>query len=92
MFKYLRLFTSIFPVCLFDDHSVNDIKIVTMTQWKSDSRTLIIHGASDIDDTESFISFIRIPKLGCLECKQLRDSEYLDGGEFLDVPYTFTIL
>lgn len=55
-----------------------------MTQWKSDLRTLIIHGASDIDDTESFVSIIRIPKLACLECKTLRDSDFLDGGEFTD--------
>ena len=75
------LLSKYYNVCLFDDHSVDDLKVVTMTQWSSDLRTLIIHGASEIDDQDSFISLIRIPKMGCLDCKIMRDNEFLEISE-----------
>lgn len=49
-----------------------------MTQWSSDSRTLIVHGSSEIDDQHSFVSIVRVPSLACLSCKQLRDGEPAD--------------
>lgn len=60
---------------LFDDYGAEDIKCVTMTQWSNDPRTLIVHGSSEIDDQHSFVSIVRVPTLGCLSCKQLREIE-----------------
>lgn len=70
-----------FKVCLFDDHGVDNLKIVTMTQWLTNSRTLIVHGASDFENEDSYISIIAVPKLGCLDCKVFRD-EYSDDSEY----------
>ncbi|KAG5673526.1 hypothetical protein PVAND_003567 [Polypedilum vanderplanki] len=64
-----------FKINLFDDHGVEDIKTLLMTQWKTDPRTIIVHGSSEIDDQHSFASIIRVPKLGCLNCKRLRENE-----------------
>lgn len=66
-------------VNLFDDHGAEDMKCVTMTQWSSDSRTLIVHGSSEIDDQHSFVSIVRVPTLGCVFCRQLRDNELLES-------------
>lgn len=63
---------------LFDDHGAEDIKCVTMTQWSSDPRTLIVHGSSEIDEAHSFLSIVRVPTLGCISCKKLHDSEPSD--------------
>jgi len=49
-----------------------------MTQWKNDPRTLVIHGSSEIDDQHSFLSIIRVPKLGCMSCKMLRENDTSD--------------
>lgn len=65
---------------MFDDHGVDEIKNVSITQWSSDPQTLIIHGSSEIDDQHSFISFMKIPKLGCLDCKQIREHETMEGN------------
>lgn len=51
---------------------------MTMTQWSSEPNTLIVHGCSEIDDHHSFVSILRVPALGCLSCKQLRESEAAD--------------
>lgn len=56
-----------------------------MTQWASDPRTLIVHGSSEIDDQHSFVSVVRVPLLGCLSCKQLRDSEPADNVRSFDL-------
>lgn len=64
-----------YTVNLFDDHGAEDIKCVTMTQWSSDQRTLIVHGSSEIDDQHSFVSIVKVPTLGCLGCMQLRDAD-----------------
>lgn len=73
-------------VNLFDDHGAEDIKCVTMTQWSSDSRTLIVHGSCEIDDHYSFVSIVKVPTLGCLFCKQLRASEVSENVfEVLDL-------
>lgn len=50
-----------------------------MSQWKNDSSTLIVHGSSEIDDQHSFISLIKLPKVGCLSCKKLRDNDSTDN-------------
>ncbi|CRL03889.1 CLUMA_CG017013, isoform A [Clunio marinus] len=63
-----------YVVNLFDDHGAHDVKCVTMTQWKSDSKTLIVHGSSEIDELPSFLTIVKVPKLGCLACKQLRET------------------
>lgn len=52
-----------------------------MTQWLTNSRTLIVHGASDFENEDSYISIIAVPKLGCLDCKVFRD-EYSDDSEY----------
>ena len=45
-----------------------------MSQWKSgDPRVLIIHGAAEDENEDSYITYVKVPKLGCLECKKLRD-------------------
>lgn len=47
-----------------------------MTQWKcSDPRILIIHGAAENENEDSYITYVKVPKLGCLDCKKLRDTE-----------------
>ncbi|XP_058463130.1 uncharacterized protein LOC131437654 [Malaya genurostris] len=69
------LLSKYFQVCLFDDHGVDDIKTVSITQWNTDQQLLIVHGASEKEDFDSYITVVRVPKLGCLECKKLRDAD-----------------
>ncbi|GAB0087464.1 uncharacterized protein DMENIID0001_017690 [Sergentomyia squamirostris] len=65
-----------YKICLFDDHGVDSMKTVTMTQWlNSTSRFLIVHGASEAFHEDSYITITSVPKLGCRECIQLRDNE-----------------
>nr|XP_014092377.1 uncharacterized protein LOC106618959 [Bactrocera oleae] len=67
---------SFFKCCLFDDHGVDNLKKVTMTQWKrTDPRILIVHGAAENENEDSYITYVKVPKLGCLDCKKLRDNE-----------------
>lgn len=66
-----------YKVCLFDDHGVDNFKIVTMTQWIENPRTLVIHGASEMEEGNSHITIVSVPKLGCLDCKKMRD-DYSD--------------
>ncbi|XP_039445838.1 uncharacterized protein LOC120425387 [Culex pipiens pallens] len=76
------LLSKYFQVCLFDDHGVDDIKTVSMTQWKTDQRLLLVHGASEKDDCDSYVTVVRVPTLGCLDCRKLRDeTAEEDGGE-----------
>ena len=45
-----------------------------MSQWKSgDPRVLIVHGAAEDENEDSYITYVKVPKLGCLDCKKLRD-------------------
>ncbi|KAH8359471.1 hypothetical protein KR093_006955 [Drosophila rubida] len=75
--KKLRYF---FSRRLFDDHVVDNLKSVTMTQWKNaDKHILVVHGAATEESEESYITYVKVPKLGCLECKKLND----------DGPYSF---
>ncbi|XP_055617132.1 uncharacterized protein LOC129762672 [Toxorhynchites rutilus septentrionalis] len=74
------LLSKYFHVCLFDDHGVDDIKTVSITQWNTDQQLLIVHGASEKDDFDSYITVVRVPRLGCLDCKQLRDADEEDGN------------
>ncbi|XP_065079248.1 uncharacterized protein LOC135702160 [Ochlerotatus camptorhynchus] len=74
------LLSKYFHVCLFDDHGVDDIKTVSITQWKTDQQLLIIHGASEKEDLDSYITVVRVPKLGCMDCKQMRDADEEDGN------------
>ncbi|XP_023174258.2 uncharacterized protein LOC111601751 [Drosophila hydei] len=75
--KKLRYF---FSRRLFDDHVVDNLKSVTMTQWKNaDKQILVVHGAATEESEESYITYVKVPKLGCLECKKLCD----------DGPYSF---
>uniref|UniRef100_A0A182JVS0 DDB1- and CUL4-associated factor 15 WD40 repeat-containing domain-containing protein n=1 Tax=Anopheles christyi TaxID=43041 RepID=A0A182JVS0_9DIPT len=73
------LLNKYFHVCLFDDHRVDEIKNVTITQWKTDSQLLIVHGDNAREDSDSYVTMVRVPKLGCLDCKQVRDSH--EGDE-----------
>ncbi|EDV93113.1 uncharacterized protein LOC6564021 [Drosophila grimshawi] len=75
--KKLRYF---FSRRLFDDHVVDNLKSVTMTQWKNaDKQILVVHGAATEEGEECYITYVKVPKLGCLECKKLCD----------DGPYSF---
>lgn len=74
------LLSKYFHVCLFDDHGVDDIKTVSITQWKTDQHLLIVHGASEKEDLDSYITVVRVPKLGCMDCKQMRKSDEEDGN------------
>ncbi|KAH8241949.1 hypothetical protein KR038_003162, partial [Drosophila bunnanda] len=75
--KHLRYF---FSRRLFDDHVVDNIKTVSMTQWKNaQHQILVIHGAATEEGEDSYITYVKVPKLGCLECKKLND----------DGPYSF---
>ncbi|XP_030559819.1 uncharacterized protein LOC115761928 [Drosophila novamexicana] len=75
--KKLRYF---FSRRLFDDHVVDNLKSVTMTQWKNaDQQILVVHGAATEESEESYITYVKVPKLGCLECRKLCD----------DGPYSF---
>lgn len=67
-----------FTVCLFDDHGVDNIKTVTMSQWKSNPRVLIVHGGGGCESEDSYITVVGVPNLGCLDCKKLRDEFYSD--------------
>lgn len=72
-----NLLSKYYNTCLFDDHGLDRTKTVTMTQWKSDPRTLIIHGASeDENEDSSYYTIVSVPKLGCLDCRKLRDDYY----------------
>ncbi|XP_017079895.2 uncharacterized protein LOC108113723 [Drosophila eugracilis] len=75
--KRLRHF---FSRRLFDDHMVDNVKTVTMTQWKNTQhQILVVHGAPTEEGEDSYITYVKVPKLGCLECKKLND----------DGPYSF---
>lgn len=53
---------------------VDNVKSVTMTQWKNaDKQILVVHGAAMEESEESYITYVKVPKLGCLECKKLCD-------------------
>jgi DDB1- and CUL4-associated factor 15 len=75
------LLTKYYNVCLFDDHGVDDIQKVTMANWQSGNnrRVLIVHGTSEKEDGDSHVTMVHIPKLGCLDCKQLRDDNSDDS-------------
>ncbi|XP_075150533.1 uncharacterized protein LOC142224635 [Haematobia irritans] len=69
-----------YKCCLFDDHGVDNLKEVSMIQWKScDPRILIVHGASEEENEDSYLTYIKVPKLGCLECRKQRDYEEEEG-------------
>ncbi|XP_013103572.1 uncharacterized protein LOC106084434 [Stomoxys calcitrans] len=69
-----------YKCCLFDDHGVDNVKEVSMIQWKScDPRILIVHGASEEENEDSYLTYIKVPKLGCLECRKQRDYEEEEG-------------
>ncbi|XP_055607537.1 uncharacterized protein LOC129755166 [Uranotaenia lowii] len=72
------LLSKYFHVCLFDDHGVDDIKTVSITQWKTDRQLLVVHGASEKEDCDSYMTLVRVPRLGCLECRQVRDANEED--------------
>lgn len=74
-----NLLCKYYTVCLFDDHGVDNIKNVTITQWKSNPRVLIVHGAGCYENEDSYVSIVAVPRLGCKECKQLRDEYCSDG-------------
>ncbi|XP_050087614.1 uncharacterized protein LOC126572392 [Anopheles aquasalis] len=73
------LLSKYFHVCLFDDHGVDEIKSVSITQWKTDSQLLIVHGGNLNEESDSYVTMVRVPKLGCLECRVVRDAQ--SGGD-----------
>lgn len=47
---------------------------INMMQWSTDSKTLIVYGiTNDYGRINYDIIVLRVPQLGCLECKQIRD-------------------
>ncbi|XP_055903449.1 uncharacterized protein LOC129939453 [Eupeodes corollae] len=62
-----------FKSCLFDDHGADNLKTVTMAQWVTNPRVLIVHGAAENENEESYLTYVKVPKLGCLDCKKLRE-------------------
>lgn len=62
-----------FKSCLFDDHGADNLKSVTMAQWVTNPRVLIVHGAAENENEESYLTYVKVPKLGCLDCKKLRE-------------------
>lgn len=62
-------------MCLFDDHGVDGLQTVSMIQWVSNPRLLIVHGTSECENEESYLTYIAVPKLGCRECSEIRKSE-----------------
>lgn len=62
-----------FKSCLFDDHGADNLKSVTMAQWVTNPRVLIVHGAAENEHEESYLTYVKVPKLGCLDCKKLRE-------------------
>lgn len=52
-----------------------------MTQWVTNPRTLVIHGASEYENEDSYFTIVAVPKLGCLDCKLLRDEYYPNTGD-----------
>lgn len=71
-----------FEVCLFDDHGVSDLKTVSMVQWKSNPDVLVVHGESEEDTEDSYITIAKVPKQGCLDCRKLKETQVDEGGEF----------
>ncbi|XP_055381054.1 uncharacterized protein LOC129611773 [Condylostylus longicornis] len=71
-----------FKVVMFDDHGVDNLKAVTMSQWYSNPRILVVHGASEAENEDSYITIVRVPKLGCIDCKDLREREFNEDGYF----------
>ncbi|XP_031633337.1 uncharacterized protein LOC116347070 isoform X2 [Contarinia nasturtii] len=85
-----------FTICLFDDHGVDNIKTVTMAQWKTNPRVLVIHGGGGCESEDSYISVVAVPNLGCLDCKKLRDEFCADTMDvnrsgYLCIKCNFTI-
>ncbi|XP_037027294.1 uncharacterized protein LOC119068035 isoform X2 [Bradysia coprophila] len=79
-----NLLSKYFNVCIFDDHGVDNLKVVSISQWMSNPRILIVHGAGECDNEDSYISVVSVPKLGCLDCKKIHEelnSEPLEGRQ-----------
>lgn len=67
-----------YQVCLFDDHGVDSLKTVSVIQWLSNSRILIVHGAGECPNEESYITYTAVPKMGCKDCNDIRKNESSD--------------
>lgn len=67
-----------YKVCLFDDHRVDSIKTVSMTQWSSNTGIVVVHGTNESETGDSYLTVVSVPKLGCMDCRQLRDEYYPD--------------
>lgn len=81
-------------MCLFDDHGVDNLKIVSISQWMSNQRTLIVHGAGEMDNEDSYITIVSVPKLGCLDCKKIHEELNTDPFECIYILYanlTYTL-
>lgn len=68
-----------FTITVFDDHGVDNIKVVTISQWKSNPQVLIVHGSGGNDGEDSYVSIVAVPNLSCFECKKQRDEFYSDS-------------
>lgn len=61
---------------------MDNIKTVTMAQWKTNPSVLVVHGGGGCESEDSYITVAAVPNLGCLDCKKLRDefcADVMDG-------------
>lgn len=73
-----NLLCKYYNVCLFDDHGVDSLKTVSMSQWQSNPRVLVVHGDGKFENEDSYLTVVAVPRLGCLDCRKLRDDFYAD--------------
>lgn len=74
-----NLLVKYYKICLFDDHGVDNLKTVSMTQWTTNMGIVVVHGTSESDVGDSYVTIVSVPKLGCIDCRQLRDEYYNDS-------------
>lgn len=75
-----QLLRKYYSRCLFDDHGADNEVTVTMCQWLGTPRTIIVHGSCKYENEDSYVSVMAVPKLGCLDCRRMRDVYFRPGG------------
>lgn len=52
-----------------------------MTQWLTNQRMLVVHGAGEFENEDSYFTIVAVPKLGCLDCIQMRNEYYPNSAD-----------
>lgn len=68
-----QLLRKYYSRCLFDNRGADNEVRVTMCQWPGRPRTLVVHGSCKYEHEDSYVSVVAVPRLGCLDCRRLRD-------------------